>query len=326
MHVSFRKDNSSQFCYTITMLTRVLNLIALLGLAILVWFLNLQYGNVYLDRLFYTFIAIAASYFVFKILLEGVISKRIKESKTRYSFRKTIQLLFVVVSLIIILRVWVEDPQALLVSYGLFAAGVAIALQDVFKNFAGSIVIFFGSTYDIGDRIQIGNTYGDVIDIGLFYTTVIELRGWVNGDQATGRIVLVPNGDVVSLAIHNYTKDHNFIWDEVALPITYDSNWKKAVDLIYHAVKDKTAEDTVRAEKEISHLAKKYYLSKRNIEPTVFTTLTDNWILLNIRYVAIAHERRFTQSELHKLILEIVEENDDIHIASETLSVSNSTS
>lgn len=158
------------------------------------------------------------------MLLEGLVSKQIKDSKSRYSFRKTTQLLFFLVSFIIVLRVWIPNPQALLVAYGLIAAGVAVALQDVFKNFAGALSILLSGIYRVGDRVEINGKYGDVIDIGPFYTTLIELREWVDGDQTTGRILFLPNGQVLSYTVHNYTKEHNFIWDEIALPITYDSD------------------------------------------------------------------------------------------------------
>lgn len=295
--------------------------IILFGIASFAWFLNLRYENLDLNRIFYSFIAIAASYLILKVILEGVVSIKIKDSKARYSFRKTTQLLFLFTSFVIVLRVWISNPQALLVAYGLFAAGVAIALQDVFKNFAGAIAIFVSNIYRVGDRIEINSKYGDVIDIGLFYTTLIELREWVDGDQTTGRITLIPNGHVLSFPVQNYTKDHNFIWDEISLPITYDSNWQKAIDIIQGIVKKETAEATKRAERGISKLEEKYYLSKRNIEPAIFVTPTDNWIMLRARYVVDARDRRLVNNDLFKLILENVLKAEDITVASQTLTV-----
>jgi small-conductance mechanosensitive channel len=303
------------------MFTKLINFIVLVGISALAWFLNLKFANVDLDKTFYTFVAIAVSYLLFKLILEGTVSKRIKESKTRYSFRKTTQLLFVAASSIIILRIWVVNPQALLVAYGLIAAGVAIAIQDVFKNFAGALAILLTGIYKVGDRIEVHSKFGDVIDIGLFYTSLIELREWVHGDQATGRIILLPNGLVLSDSVHNYTKDHNFLWDEITLPITYASNWQKAVTLIHTIMKSETAEATKHAEREIAHLEEKYYLSRRNIEPTIFITLTDNWIMLHIRYVVDVRERRLIQNELSKRILEELQKTSDITIASQTITI-----
>ncbi len=303
------------------MLNKLINFLILCGLAGLAWFIDLQYQNTDLTKVTYSLIAIAISYFFLKLVLEGFVSQRIHDSKTRYTFRKTTQLLFIVLSSIIILRIWIINPQALLVAYGLVAAGVAIALQDVFKNFAGALAIFLNATYRVGDRIEVDSTFGDVIDIGLFYTRLLELRGWVDGDQTTGRITQLPNGRVLSSPVYNYTKDHKFIWDEMAIPVTYASDWKKAIDLIQAIVKTKTAVRTKQAEREISHLEEKYYLSKRNIEPKIFVTPTDNWIMLHIRYVVDVRERRIIHNDLAQNILEELQMMPDITIASQTVTV-----
>jgi small-conductance mechanosensitive channel len=308
------------------MIRKCITFSILVGTAIATWFLNVQFTNVHLDKLSYTFVALSTSYLVFKIILEGAVSKKIRESKARYSFRKTMQLLFLSSALVIIVRIWIVNPQALLVAYGLVAAGVAIALQDVFKNFAGALAIFVTGIYRIGDRIEINKIFGDVIDIGLFYTSLIELRQWVDGDQSTGRITSIPNGQVLSFTLHNYTKDHSFIWDEIALPITYSSDWQKAMDLLQTIVLEETEEATKRAKREISHLEEKYYLSNRNIEPTIFLTPTDNWIMLHIRYVVMVRERRLVRNELSKRILRALQKEEDISIASQTLSITNTTS
>lgn len=301
------------------MLKQLLNFIFLSLIASLAWFLDLKYQKEYLSKIFYSFLAISVSYLVLKVFLEEVVASKIKHSKARYSFRKTTQILFILISFIIILRIWVHDPQALLVAYGLFAAGVAIALQDVFKNFAGTLAIFLTDVYRVGDRIEINSRYGDVMDIGLFYTSLLELREWVDGDQTTGRIAQIPNGQVLSNSVQNYNKDHNFLWEEISLPITYESNWKKAIEIIHSIVLQETSRATTQAEQEVSRLEERYYVSKRNIEPAIFIKPTDNWIMLRLRYVVEVRERRLVNNVIYKKVLEKIQEEETISIASETL-------
>ncbi len=163
------------------MFKKITTFAALSAIASIAWFTKEKYDLIHSDKVFYSFVAISSSYFFLKLLLEGFVSKQIKEFKARYSFRKATQLLFIVISFIIVLRIWVPNPQALLVAYGLVAAGVAISLQDVFKNFAGALSIFLSGIYRVGDRIEINAKYGDVIDIGPFYTTthrVARVGGW----------------------------------------------------------------------------------------------------------------------------------------------------
>lgn len=303
------------------MLKKLINFLILAGVAALAWVANRRFPSVDLSKVSFSLVAIAISYLILKVGIEEAVTRRISDSKVRYSFRKSIQALFLAVSFIIILRIWVVDAQALLVAYGLVAAGVAIALQDVFKNFAGALAIILGGTYRVGDRIEVNSEFGDVIDIGLFYTSLLELRGWVDGDQTTGRITLMPNGEVLGNPVHNYTKDHSFLWDEIMLPITYGSNWKKAIDIVQSIVVERTSGATQQAEREISRLEEKYYLSQRNIEPAVFVTPTDNWVSLRIRYVVAVRERRIVRNDLSRLVLEEVQKAPDITIASQTMTI-----
>ena len=276
----------------------------------LFWLVHFRYPNPYVRNGFYTFLTLTILYFLFRIAFEVVVAKRIRESKTRYSFRKTVSILYLVVSVAIMLRIWVEDAHMLTVSYGLVGAGIA-----------GGIVLFVTGIYRVGDRIEINSKYGDVIDIRMLYTTLMEMKEWVAGDQATGRLSIIPNGMVLSSTINNYTKDNNFIWDELAIPITYDSDWKEAVTKILGIVKEGTGKIADQAEKEISGLGEKYYLFKRTVQPEIFFTLTDNWITFNIRYISDVKERRSLHNALTQMILSEIQRSGNIKMASTTLDI-----
>jgi small-conductance mechanosensitive channel len=303
------------------MIRKITFSVSFIILALLLWLLDAGKPNVYVHKGFLTAAALAIIYVFFKILVEELLARGIKESKTKYSLRKTFSILYVIVFLIIMLRIWVENPQALLVSYGLIAAGVAVALQDFFKNFAGGILIFMTGIYRVGDRIEIGAKYGDVIDIGILYTTLMELREWVDGDQETGRLVVIPNGYVLSGHVSNYNKDNNFLWDEIMIPITYTSDWRSAVQLILAIVKRETEETIRLADEEISKLGEKYYLFRRSTEPNVFLTMTDNWISFHVRYIVDFKERRVVKNKFTRLILTEIEKSDTIHLASATYDI-----
>jgi len=213
------------------------------------------------------------------------------------------------------------NTHTLLVAYGLIGAGIAVALQDFFKNFVGDIVIFVTGIYRVGDRIEINSKYGDVIDIHILYTTLMEMKEWVAGDQATGRLSIIPNGTILSTIINNYTKDNNFIWDEIAIPITYDSDWKEAIIKILGIVKKGTAEIAGQAQKAISGLGQKYYLFERTVQPEIFFTLTDNWITFNVRYISDVRDRRALRHNLTGTILSEIQNSKNIKIASTTLDI-----
>jgi small-conductance mechanosensitive channel len=149
----------------------------------------------------------------------------------------------------------------------------------------------------------------------------LEIREWVGGDQATGRIVSVPNGLVLSSNVNHYTKDHDFIWDEIMLPVTYRSDWEKAVKIIKKIVTNETKHLTKKAEDEFTSLEKKYYVSRRNVEPDVFLMPTDNWIAFHIRYITEVRGRRILHNKLVQLILKEMQKNNNVTIASATMEI-----
>ena len=303
------------------MKTRLLTVSLLIIINLALWFGQLELNSSYLTKAFYTALALLIIYAVIKVIFEQIIASRISEPKTRYSMKRIASMLAVLTFIAATIAIWVDNLQALLVSYGILAAGAAVALQDVFKNFAGSLVIFLTGTYHVGDRIEVKTKIGDVIDIGIFYTTLLETNEWVKGDQATGRLSIIPNSLVLSETVNNYTRDHPYIWDEISIPITYDSDWKAALEIIENVIENETKEMTTRSEASISTLADKYYLPRKSTEPTVFATLTDNWITMNIRYITEVRQRRIVRDRLNRKLLTELEKALNVKIASESLDI-----
>lgn len=277
--------------------------------------------NPYLENIFYTSIVMTVTYLFFTIILGVLLVGRITDMKTRYTAKKAISVLSVVFILALCLRIWVTDTSALIVSYGIIGAALAFALQDVFKNFVGGFLIIISSMYRVGDRIAIDNNFGDVMDIGILNTTLMEIRGWVSGDQPSGRLLTIPNSLVISHPLYNYTRDHSFVWDEISIPLTYDSDWRRAKELILGIVIRETASMTTQADAEIERIGETYYLPKKVVEPSAYITLTDNWITLEVRYVTDVRSRRTLRSRLNELALAAIENDDRITISSTTVTV-----
>lgn len=300
---------------------RIVKFLLLVSIAILFWGANERYGVLYFTRGFQTLIAVAAIYFIFKVVLEEVISRGIKDARSQYSFRRTMSIIYYVAIVVSIIGIWVRDTQTLLVSYGLVAAGIAVTLQDVFKSFAGGVIIFATGIYKVGERIEIGGKFGDVIDIGIMFTTLLEIREWVEGDQPTGRIIAMPNSNVLNNPVNNYTSELSFIFEDMSIPITYESNWKKAAEEILAIARRETEHVATVAEEQLRTMGRKFYVEKRAVEPAVFLTVTDNWINLNVRFPTMARERRITRSRISTAILEMIEASDDIKVASATIEI-----
>jgi small-conductance mechanosensitive channel len=293
----------------------------LILLAGLLWVANFWYQNIHLARGIATIIVLAVLYVVFKLVFEDKYITKILDPQRRYYISKSVYLFYILINIFSFWTIWLEDLQSLVLGFGLVAAAFTLTMQDVAKNFVGGLSILFNRIYRVGDRIEIGSKKGDVIDIDIFYTTIMEINEWVSAEQPTGRLSIIPNSHVLSNITNNYTKDFDFLWDEITFPITYISDWKAARALIIDAISQETRMVEELAEKEISNMERKYLLSRGSMNAEVFVSLTDNWIELTARYVTPVRQRRTIRNRISQKILEDIEISENIKIASQTIDI-----
>src|SRR5882762_6163349 len=165
-------------------------------------------------------------------LLEKALPRRFGQADARFRVRK-----FVAFSgyaaILLFLSILFEDRLGRLsFTIGVVGAGVAVALQDVLASIAGAFSIGFSKLYTAGDRVQIGDTRGDVIDIGLLRTTLMEVGNWVSRDLYSGRIVRIPNSIVLKGTVFNYSQGFGFIWDEIKVVFTTSSDCRLAREML----------------------------------------------------------------------------------------------
>ena len=168
--------------------------------------------------------------------------------QARFWGRQIVSLIGAIILILGLLSIWFNDPTRLATAFGLVSAGLAFALQQVVTSIAGYFVILRGSTFTVGDRISMGGVRGDVLRLGFIQTTIMEMgqppsvQGadpamWVKSRQFTGRIVTVANAKVFSEPVYNYTRDFPFIWEEMALPITYQADRERAEAILLDAAR-----------------------------------------------------------------------------------------
>jgi small-conductance mechanosensitive channel len=291
---------------------------ALVAAGVALWLLN-PTGRLVLA---YSFFALAGVYFLFSIVLQEVALRRVKDRRTRYSLSKALTVLYVLIFVGTVTVLWVQEPQALVVSVGLVGAAVAFVLQDFLKNFVGGLAILASDIYSVGDRIEVEEWLGDVVDVGLLYTTLLEMRGWVAGDQATGRLVTVPNGLAVSGVVSNYTKDFPYLWDEIRFPISQGSDLAYAMERFRAIAESETEDEAARAEAALTEVVmEKYYLTEREVRPSVYLSFNDDWVDVYVRYVTSVYDRRAMRSRLFQLMLQEIRSSDRIEIGSDTTGI-----
>jgi small-conductance mechanosensitive channel len=177
----------------------------------------------------------------------------------------------------------------------------------------------FGGFYNSGDRVQLGGIKGDVMDIGVLRTTIMETGQWVDGDLYNGRIVLIANSYVFKEPVFNYSGDFPFLWDEIKIPIQYGSNYEMAQEIILRAGIEVAGDLTVTSKEKWKSLQKKYRLEDAQTEPMISLVANDNWAEYTLRYVVDYKKRRTTKTILFSKILTKIETtNGAVKMASAT--------
>ena len=269
-------------------------------------------------HLLITFIVIAGLWLLERLVL-AIVYRRFTDPWTRYRWRKSVTYLFLVVAVLVIGREWLEGFKSLATFLGIVSAGVAIALKDPLANLAGWAFIVWSSPFEVGDRVEIAKHKGDVIDIHLFQFTLNEIGVWVDADQSTGRIVKIPNQLVFTEAVANYDKGFKYVWNEVPVLVTYESNWRKAKEILT-AIAVRHAEHlTAEAERDLLAASQQYLITYKKLTPIVYTSTTASGILLTIRYLIEPRRRRGTVSAIWDDVLAEFGTAPDIDLAYHTV-------
>ena len=280
---------------------------------------TVDYLNVIL-KLITSLVVVAVTWIAYRIV-RNVIKRQIKDTTHMHTLRMLVRNAFFFAGSVIVLMIWLGAGSNLTVAMGILGAGVAFASQEVIGSFAGYLNVVSGSIYRIGDRVRIGNVVGDVIDISILRTTVMEIGEWVRADQYTGRIVTVANRVVFSEPVYNYTQHWHYLWDEIAIPITYTSDWRRAGEIMLEHGRGYTADFQSQAQAGFSALTEQYPVHEMAVEPTLYVVMTDNWIEMTLRYVVEARERRKLKGQLHQELLQRFESATDITVASMTMEI-----
>ncbi|WP_372772034.1 mechanosensitive ion channel family protein [Mangrovibacterium sp.] len=264
------------------------------------------------------FIGAAIIWVIIKAIQRNLFTK-IKDNDNRYRAKKFSNFIGYVLTILLLTIVFSDKLGGLTVALGVAGAGIAFAMQEVIVSFAGWIAIMFGGFYKTGDRVQLGGIKGDVMDIGVIRTTIMETGQWVDGDLYNGRIVFVANSFVFKEPVFNYSGDFPFLWDEIKIPVQYGSNYDLARQIFEQAGKNIAGELSQKSVEKWKSLQDKYRLEDAQTEPMVSLVANDNWVEFTLRYIVNYKKRRVTKTQLFTQILKKVDEtNGQVKFASAT--------
>jgi small-conductance mechanosensitive channel len=257
-----------------------------------------------LQRRLLTTLAIVAGLLLLRRVWLALVYRRVRDPWARYRWRKGTTYAAVAIGAILVGRVWVEGVGALATFLGLASAGLLIALRDVVANLAGWAHILWRHPFEVGDRIQIGQHAGDVIDIGVFQFTLNEIGVWVQADQSTGRLIHVPNGRVLTDPIANYYQGFPYLWHEIPVHLSFESNWRKAKEILTRIAVRHAEHLTADAERNLLEVSRKYLIAYSKLTPIVYTKVGEDGVVLTLRYLVEPRRRRGTEQAIWEDILD----------------------
>ncbi len=271
------------------------------------------------ERLLASVLALAAIVALRWLVLRSL-RRRMEDPGALYRVRKTIGYITSAVVVIVLSAIWAAGFRNLATYFGLLSAGVAIALSDLLKNLAGWIYLALRRPFWLGDRIEVGEHAGDVIDVRAFRFTILEIGNWVDADQSTGRIIHVPNGKIFTEAVANFTQGFEFIWHEIPVMVTFESDWERAEEIVKTVLDEHNPEArSAEAAEKIRRAARAYLIQYTHLTPTVYVTVKESGVLITGRLMVPARQRRSVEQEIWRGILRAFAAEPNVELAYPTV-------
>ena len=266
------------------------------------------------QKLIISILIVVALSLAHRIIYVSVI-ERIKDNSRRYQWQKALGYIFTTLGVLIISLVWIEGVQYAATYLGLVSAGLAIALKDPITNVVAWVFILWRKPFEVGDRIEIGSYAGDVVDQRIFQFSMMEIGNWVDSDQSTGRILHIPNGMIFTSGVANFTHGPDFIWNEIPVLITFESDWEKAKGILQEIANAHDISMNTNAAKEFEAATRKFLLKYNKLTAIVYTNVVASGVMLTIRYLCRPRQRRGTTEAIWEEILRAFAKHPDIDLA-----------
>lgn len=252
---------------------------------------------------------------LFRKVIHKLLHSYMEDVQLFHRYKKISNRFTYVVGLIFIFLIWSNSVYSVGTFFGLLSAGIAIALKDLLTSIAAWLFIISRRPFSIGDRVEVGNVAGDVVDIRIFQFTIMEIGNWVDADQSTGRIIHIPNHKILTENLANYSAGFEHIWNEIEVVITFESDWKKAKATFESIIDEHAKLHTNELAKKLKKATKKYQIHYNNITPIVYTDVVEHGVKLSIRYLCMPRSRRTTVDEIWRDILKTIDGCNDIELA-----------
>ncbi|MEO6568102.1 MAG: mechanosensitive ion channel domain-containing protein [Opitutaceae bacterium] len=274
----------------------------------------------YLQRLRWPAVALTGMILI-QILAGYLLLPLLYKNESLVLARRLIRYILVVAATIVVARFLFDDIKMVAAAGGLVSAAIVISLQDVCASIFAWFVIMLSGKFGIGDRLEIDGTRGDVIDIDLLRTTLLEVNGWLGTDQSTGRVITVPNNFIFKTKVFNFTHGHPFIWGKIDLTVNAATPVAAALTLFERVLEEEAGEQFAAAQAASVKMRRRYGVEDAVYKPNIDLTIVDTGVLMNLFYVAHYRQIAVTRNKIARRLIAELERHPHIQLSCPTLQI-----
>ncbi len=249
-------------------------------------------------------------FLIIKRIVKGIIEREVPLTK-QYSVNNAVQIVISIIEIIILFFVWDNYIKSVITLVSILGASFIVALRECVLSLFGGIYIRVKRLFVVGDRIEVDGIKGDVVSISTFDFDVLEISQDNDNGQSTGVLITIPNSYIYTKNFKNYTKGFKYIWHEIVVNVTMNSNLINNKKELYKIVNNvdsiKAIVNKMREEKNVLGTNNNIYFSK--YDPIIYTKIVDDHVELTVRYLITPNKSRNVESVIWNKIYESYKDN-----------------
>ncbi len=238
--------------------------------------------------------------------IDRYLAERGPERTRLHTLRAVIRFAIQAVGVVLIALVILGAPQQTTTFLGLAGAGLTVAMKDFIVAFFGWFVLMGKNGLRVGDWVEINGVAGEVVEINLLRTVLLETGNWTDTGHPTGRKVAFVNSYAIEGHFFNFTTSGQWMWDELQITVPPNQDPYPLLDAIQKTVTQETEANAAAAEKEWKNAASNYKVSSVSAAPTVNLRPTAAGVEVHVRYIARAQERSAIRARLNQALVALL--------------------
>jgi small-conductance mechanosensitive channel len=242
--------------------------------------------------------------------IDHVLTEKVGERTRLHTLRVVIRSSVQAVGLLLVLLVVFGAPSQTPTILGLAGAGLTVAMKDFIVAFFGWFVLMGKNGLRVGDWVEINGVAGEVVEINLLRTVLLETGNWTETGNPTGRKVAFVNNYAIEGHFFNFSTSGQWMWDELQITVPPNQDPYPLLDAIQQRVEKETKNNAAAAEDEWKNSSSNYKVRSVSAAPTVNLRPTSSGVEVHVRYIAPAKERSTIRARLNQTLVELLHHRD----------------